>query len=68
MVDAQTGDQTIGEKFAEQAMSFRKHSGIFHAQTDEIVDVEKAAVINLLSRDSPEGQAVGLLFQQFMIS
>ena len=38
--------------------------GQLHAQPGEIVDVEKAAVVDLLRRDPPIGDAVGLGFEQ----
>ena len=38
----------------------------FDAQPGEIVDVEKAAIVDLLGRDAPERDPVGLFFEQPM--
>ena len=39
---------------------------IFHAQADQIVDVEESAVVDFLHGSTPIGQPIRLLFQKFM--
>ena len=66
MVNAQSGNQLLRQQAADKLMGGSKNARIFHAQPHQIVDVEKSAVIDLLGRDFPMGQAVRLRFQQPM--
>ena len=52
------------DKLEHQRMGMAINFFIFHAQGDELVDVEKSPVIELFRRDFPKRQAIPLLREQ----
>ena len=47
-------------------MRRREDLRIFHAQPDQVVDVEEAAVVDFFGGSAPGGQAIRLCIQQEM--
>ena len=47
-------------------MRFSEDLGVLHAQADQVIDIEEAAVIDLLTGHAPVGQAIHLQFEQQM--
>ncbi len=47
-----------------QAVGCGEDLGILHAQADQVVHIEEAAVVDLLGGGAPGGQPVGLRVQQ----
>src|SRR5258708_28221883 len=47
-------------------MRIAEHRRHLLAQADEVVDVEEAPIVDLVGRDAPERQAIGLAFEQLM--
>src|SRR5438093_62647 len=66
MIDAKAGDGALFEEAKDQLMGFVEDRRIFHADGDEIVDVEKTAVIDLFRGDTPVRQAVGLIIEEIV--
>ena len=56
------------QQFADKLVGFRKDPRVFHAQTDQVIDIEKAAIVDFLARHPPERQPVHLRLQQVMKS
>ena len=46
------------------AMNVGEHFRTFHPDRGQIVDVEKAAVVDFVRSDPPETQAIGLIVQK----
>ncbi len=66
MVDAQAVDLAAGDEIEHQPVRRVEHLGALHAQRGQLVDVEEAAVVDLVGGDAPVGQPVGLLLDQFV--
>ena len=65
MVDAQAVDLAGGGQVERRSRaSPRTPARLLHAQAGEVVDVEEAAVVDLVGGDAPEGEPVGLLLVQ----
>ena len=64
MIDAQSLDLILGHEFQDQTMCSLKYFRQFHAQRDQFGDIEKAAVIELFSANTPEGQTIMLLLEK----
>ena len=47
-------------------MRLVEHFRIFHVDSHQMVDVEKTAIIDLMSGGAPVGKPVNLFFQQLM--
>ena len=60
MIDPQSGDRARLHEFEEQAVGRVEDFGQFDPDGSEIVHVEKAAVIDFLRRDPPEGEPIRL--------
>jgi hypothetical protein len=66
MVDADARDEPPFDQLQQQRVGIGKDARIFHAQAGEIVDVEKAPVIDLIERRPPVREAIGLHLEQTM--
>ena len=66
MVDPQAVDLTLGQPAQDQLMRRLENVLALHVQRRQIVDVEKAAVIDLVRSHPPVRQAVALLLEQFV--
>ena len=66
MVDAQAVNLAFGRKRQHEAVRRVEDFVIFHAQRSEVVDVEETTVVDLIRSDAPEGEPVGLRFEQGM--
>ena len=64
MIDAQAGDLAAANQLERLAAAVFEHFGQLDAQAHQFVDIEEAAVIDLLVTDFPVGQAVSLLREQ----
>ena len=64
MVDAQALDLAFAEQAKQQPVGVLEDLGLFHAHRGQLGDVEEAAVVDLLGRDPPEGQPIGLIVEQ----
>ena len=64
MIHAQPANVALTHQIENQRMHRGEDFGIFHANGGEIVDVEEAAVVDLVHRDAPEAEAIGFAFQQ----
>ena len=65
MIDAQRVDLALGAPDAAPAGASRVEDlRIFGAQRGELVDVEEAAVVDVVRRDAPVGEAERLAFEQ----
>ena len=68
MIDPQSGNGAAADELEKQSVGGIENLGQLHPNGRQVVDVEKAPVIDLLSRDLPECQPVGLRIQQFIKS
>ena len=66
VVDAQPGHLLLRQQLADQAVRLGKDLRRLHAQADQVVHVEEAAVVDLLRRSAPVGQPVWLHVQELM--
>src|SRR5579864_4451484 len=64
MIDSYPRDEALAQQPADELVGLREDQRIFHAQADQIIDIEEAAIVDLLSRHAPEGQPVHLRLQQ----
>jgi hypothetical protein len=64
MIDAQTGCPALGQHSEDQLVGGLEDFGQLDSNGGQVIDVEEAPVIDLLSCHPPECQAVGLLFDQ----
>jgi hypothetical protein len=66
MVEPQALQLALGDQATDQAMRIAEHRRHLLAQADEVVDVEEAAIVDLVGCDAPERQAIGLALEQLM--
>ena len=66
MIDAQSRDEAFAQELADELVGLREDQRIFHAQANQVVDIEEAAIVDFLSRHAPERQPVRLRLQQAM--
>ena len=64
MIDPQPRYRAFLQELEHEAVRFLEHVRILHPDGRQLVDVEKAPVVDLLGRHSPVRQAVGLLAKQ----
>ena len=64
VIDAQAADLAFGQQPEHQLMGRLEHLGAIHANGGQVVHIEKAPVVDLLGRDAPVAQAVGLPLDQ----
>src|SRR5262249_15730602 len=64
MVDAETGDLALADQLEEERVRSVEDGPQFLPNRGELVDREKAAVIDLFRGDSPEGKPVRLRLQE----
>ena len=64
MVDAHPVDHPLPDQLEGQAVRAVEHAGLIHAQRREVIDVEEPAVVDLVDRDAPVRQPVGLGVEQ----
>ena len=66
MVHAQRRHAPFRHQSPQQPVRMREDVRILHPQPDEIVDIEKPPIIDLLCRHSPMGEPIRLRLQQSM--
>ena len=64
VIHAQTINASVLDQAQQAAMRFVEQVDAFHAQTAQGVDVEEAAVVDLVRRNPPIRQSVGLGVEQ----
>src|SRR5208337_1999894 len=64
MVDAQAVQRAIFQHREDTGMSVAEHGRQFHTHAGEVVDVEEAAVVDIIAGDAEIGDAPGLLLDQ----
>ena len=66
VIDAEPVDLAFRQQAQRQPVRLLEHVGVFHPHRGEGVDVEEAAVVDLLRRDAPMRQAVSLRVEQLV--
>ena len=66
MVDAQAVDLALAQEAEDQLVRRVEDLRPFHAQGGQLVDVEEAAIVDLVGGDAPERQAIGLGVEQLV--
>ena len=66
MIDPQAIDVAAGQQLEHQAVTFREDLGRLHADGRQLVDVEEAAVIDLIVGGLPVREAIDLGVQQLV--
>ena len=66
MVDTQTIEHSVAQQLEDEAVRMIKQLGQFHAQAGELVDVEKAPIINVVGGNAKMGGAPVLILDQFV--
>ena len=64
MIDAQRVDLALGHQTQHQAVRVGEDFRILDTQRSELIDVEEAAVVDVVRRDAPAGEAEGLALEQ----
>ncbi len=64
MIEADAGDRAFRDEIEQQRVRGVEHARVFHAQAREIVDVEEAAIVDLVERRAPVRQPIRLDFEQ----
>ena len=64
MIDAQAVDESAPDQLQNHFMGRLEHRAILHADRGQLVDVEKSAIVDLVGRDLPEAQPIGLVGEQ----
>ena len=60
VIDAQPGDLSLGDQLQRSPIARLKDLRILDAHADEVRDIEKASVVDLLAGDAPVGKPVPL--------
>src|SRR5581483_4472355 len=55
---------SLADQAEDQVMTIIEYPRVFHPDRSEVIDVEKAAVIDFLRSDAPEGQPVRLAIEE----
>ena len=63
MIEAQALNLAGADQFEQEPVCCLEHIESLHAQGSERVNVEEAAVVDLVGRDSPERETIRLFFQ-----
>src|SRR5580658_3369621 len=66
MIEPQSIRLAVCHQSKNKTMSGLKHGLTFHANTSQIIRIEKAPVIDVVRRDPPVGEAKCLRFDKFM--
>ncbi len=66
VIDAQSVDLALGDQLQEQAVRGLEDRLVLDAQRRQIVDIEEAAVVDILGRDAPGGEVIGLQVEQLV--
>ena len=66
MIDADAGDPFLAQQARQQLVNRLEHRRVFDAQAGQRVDVEEAAVVDLVRRGPPVRQPVRLLLEQLV--
>ena len=64
MIDAQPGDRPGPNQLEQEPVRFLEDLRQLHPNRGQIVDIEKAAVIDLLRRHAPEREPIRLIVEQ----
>src|SRR6185437_1317015 len=56
VIDTNARNHSLGQQAAQHAMCSSEDARVFHAQADQVVNIEEAAVVDLLSGNSPMGE------------
>ena len=66
MIDTQTLNGIFSQQLAQKLVSCGEDVGVFHSQSDQVIHIEEAAIVDLFPRNPPVRQPVDLRFQQLM--
>ena len=66
VVDANSRHQRFLYQFERDAMNDGEHFRALHPDCGQVVDVEKAAIVDFVGSDAPKAQAIGLVIQDFL--
>ena len=66
VIDAEGGDASFADPADNQAMDVVEDGRVFDANADELCNIKESAVVDFLRGDAPEGEAVGLLFEELV--
>ena len=66
VVNPHARDSALIKESFQQDVSAVEDRGLLHAQSHELVDVDKAAVVDFVGRRAPVGQAIRLVLEQFV--
>jgi hypothetical protein len=66
VIDSQPGDPAVPGQSKEQAVTCLKNLGVFHPQTDEVIDAEEAPIVDHVLGHPPVGQTICLKVQQIV--
>src|SRR5262249_30220442 len=66
VVDAQTINLKVGQQAEDEPMRRFKDLLALHAQGGQVVDVEEAAIVDLVRGNAPVRKPVALVLQQFV--
>ena len=64
VIDAQAVDQAVPDQLTDDAVGGVEDLGVLGPQGDQRVDIQEAAVVELVGRDLPAGEAVGLRVEE----
>ena len=66
MVDTQPVDLAFAKELQNEFVSLVENCSVFLAQSREIINVKKTAIVDVIGGDPPESQAIGLGFDEFV--
>ncbi len=66
MIDAQGIYTPFGQESENEPVGIAENGRVLHPQASQVVNVKKAAVIDVIRRHAPESEAVGLRLNQLM--
>ena len=61
MVDTNARNQTLADQAKWDAVNAGEHFRVFHPDGSQVIDIEKAAVVDFIGRNPPETQAISLI-------
>ena len=59
MIDSQSGDFAFGDELQDLLVRGVEHTRVFHPDGAQVVDVEKAPIVDLIESGFPVRDAIG---------
>src|SRR5436190_6157882 len=66
MIDSQSTDQALGQKFFDEPVGGLKYLGALHADRGQFVDVEKTPIVDFVGGHLPVRKPIRLIQQQLV--